>query len=126
MRVMVFVKATKESERGVPPSMVLVEAMGKFNGELIKAGIMKDGGGLRPTSQAKRIRFDGENRTVVDGPFAATNELVSGYWIWEVKSLDEAVAWAKKCPNPMPGPSDLELRPVMSEEDFAEMMAKSA
>ncbi len=125
MRVLVFVKASKESESGVPPSMALAQAMGKYNEELIQAGILKDGDGLHPTSRAKRIHFDGSQRTVIDGPFPQNNELVAGYWVWEVKDMDEAVAWAKKCPNPMPTPSDLELRPVISEADFAEMMAQA-
>lgn len=125
MRVVVFVKATKESEAGVPPSKKLIEDMGKFNEELIKAGIMKDGDGLQPSKKAKRIHFDGAKRTVIDGPFAETKELVAGFWIWEVKDLNEAVEWAKKCPNPMPGPSDLELRAVISEAEFAEMMSRA-
>lgn len=119
MRVMVFVKATEDSERGDLPKAEMFEAMGKFNAQLVEAGIMVDGDGLRPTSAAKRIAFDGASRTVIDGPFAATNELVAGFWIWEVKDLDEAVAWAKRCPNPMPGPSELELRPFYTAEDFA-------
>jgi hypothetical protein len=118
MKVMVMVRATKESEAGVMPSRELLEAMGKFNEELVKAGIMKDGDGLKPTSQGKRIHFDGANRTVKDGPFPV-NETVAGYWIWEVKDMAEAVAWAKKCPNPMPGPSDLEIRPHYEMADFA-------
>jgi len=125
MRVIVFVKATEDSEAGALPSPELIVAMGKYNEELIEAGIMVGGDGLKPSSQAKRIAFDGASRKVIDGPFAETRELVSGFWIWEVKDLDEAIAWAKRCPNPMPGPSDLELRPVVEfETDFAEAMTE--
>lgn len=120
MRVIVFVKATEDSERGVMPSTELLEAMGKFNEELVNAGIMLNGDGLKPTSQAKRIAFNGPNRSVIDGPFAEVRELVAGYWVWEVKDMDEAIAWAKRCPNPMPGPSELEIRPVYGIEDFGE------
>lgn len=122
MRVVVFVKATEDSEQGVLPSTELLEAMGKFNEELVNAGVMLDGDGLKPSSQGKRIAFDGAGRTVIDGPFAETRELVAGYWIWEVKDMDEAIAWARRCPNPMPGPSELEIRPVYGMEDFAESM----
>jgi hypothetical protein len=122
MRVIVFVKATEDSEAGAMPSPELIEAMGKYNEELIEAGIMVGGDGLKPSAQGKRIAFDGDSRTVIDGPFAETRELVAGFWIWEVKDMDEAIAWAKRCPNPMPGPSDLELRPVVTMEDFAEVM----
>ena len=122
MRVIVFVKATEDSEASVLPSPGLIEAMGKYNEELINAGIMVGGDGLKATKYAKRIAFDGASRTVTDGPFAETRELVSGFWIWEVKDMDEAVAWAKRCPNPMPGASDLELRPVITMDDFAEVM----
>jgi len=127
MRVMVFVKATEDSERGLPPAKdmrEMFEAMGKFNDELTKAGIMKDGDGLRPSKDGKRIAFDGARRTVIDGPFTPANELVAGLWIWEVKDMDEAVAWARRCPNPMPGPSELEIRPFYEEADFAELMEK--
>jgi len=124
MRVIVFVKATEDSEASVLPSPELIEAMGKYNEELISAGIMVGGDGLKATKYAKRIAFDGASRTVTDGPFAETRELVSGFWIWEVKDMDEAVAWARRCPNPMPGPSDLELRPVITMEDFAEVMTE--
>ena len=120
MRVIVFVKATEDSERGVMPSTELLEAMGKFNEELVNAGIMLNGDGLKPTSQAKRIAFNGPNRSVIDGPFAEVRELVAGFWVWEVKDMDEAIAWAKRCPNPMPGPSELEIRPVYGIEDFGE------
>jgi hypothetical protein len=126
MRVMVIVKATKDSEAGLPPSSELLEAMGKFNEQLVNAGIMKSGDGLKPSSQGKRIAFDGASRTVYDGPFAETKELIAGYWLWEVKDMDEAVAWAKRCPNPMPGPSELEIRPFYEMEDFAEAMTPEA
>lgn len=123
MRVFVFVKATEESERGALPSPELIEAMGKYNEELINAGVMVGGDGLKPSSQGKRMAFDGDSRTVIDGPFAETRELVAGLWIWEVKDMDEALAWARRCPNPMSGPSELELRPVIEfETDFAETM----
>ena len=125
MRVMVFVKATEDSERGLPPAKDMREMfdeMGKFNDELVKAGIMKDGDGLKPSSHGKRIAFDGKSRTVIDGPFTPASELVAGFWIWEVKDMDEAVAWAKRCPNPMPGPSELEIRPFYEEADFAELV----
>ena len=130
MRVMVIVKATKESEAESHPLEMegaeeMFEQMGRFNEELIKAGIMLAGDGLKPSSHGKRIAFDGAKRTVTDGPFAETRELVAGFWIWEVKDMDEAVEWAKRCPNPMPGPSDLELRPVVEfEKDFAEAMTE--
>ncbi len=120
MRVVVFVKATKDSEQGALPSTELLEAMGKYNEELVNAGIMVGGDGLKPSSQGKRIAFDGPSRTIIDGPFAETRELVAGYWIWEVKDMDEAIAWARRCPNPMPGPSELEIRPVYGIEDFSQ------
>jgi hypothetical protein len=120
MRVMVLVKATKDSEAGVMPSTELFAAMDAFNEELVEAGIMRAGEGLKPSSQGKRIAFDGAKRTVIDGPFAATNELVAGFWIWQVKDMAEAVAWAKRCPNPMPGPSELEIRPFYEAADFGE------
>jgi hypothetical protein len=122
MRVLVFVKATEDSEQGILPSTELLEAMGKFNEELVNAGVMLSGDGLKPSSVGKRVAFDGPNRSVIDGPFAETRELVAGYWVWEVKDMEEALAWAKKCPNPMPGPSELELRPVYGMEDFEENM----
>jgi hypothetical protein len=121
MKVTVFVRATKDSEAGVLPTAELFEAMGKFNEELVKAGIMKMGDGLKPTSQGKRVRFDGASRTVKDGPFPV-NETISGYWIWEVRDMAHAVEWAKKCPNPMPGPSELEIRPHYEMSDFAEVL----
>lgn len=121
MRVMVFVKATEDSEQeGAVPATEMLEAMGKYNEELVNAGIMVGGDGLKPSSYGKRIAFDGPSRTVIDGPFAETRELVAGYWLWEVKDMDEAIAWAKRCPNPMPGPSELEIRPVGGLEDFEE------
>ena len=120
MRVMVLVKATADSEAGAMPSAELFEAMGKFNEELVAAGVMLGGDGLKPSSHGKRIAFDGPNRTVIDGPFAETKELIAGYWIWQVKDLDEAIAWARRCPNPMPGPSELEIRPFYEEADFGE------
>ncbi len=122
MRVVVFVKATEDSEAGVMPSGALVEAMGRFNEELVNAGIMLSGEGLKPSKIGKRVAFDGESRRVIDGPFAETRELISGYWIWEVRDMDEAVEWVKRCPNPMPGPSEIEIRPVYTMEDFAEVM----
>ena len=118
MRVMVMVKATEESEAGVMPSTELLEAMGKYNEELVNAGIMKAGEGLHPSSKGKRVAFDGPNRTVTDGPFAETKELVAGFWLWEVKDMAEAVEWVKRCPNPMPGPSEIEIRPIFEAEDF--------
>src|SRR3546814_1198422 len=113
MRVMVFVKATEDSERGLPPAAemtAMFEAMGKFNEELVKAGVMIEGDGLKPSSAGKRIAFDGANRTVLDGPFVAARELVAGYWVWEVKTMDGALAWAKRCTPPMPGPREIETR----------------
>ncbi|HEY3815415.1 MAG TPA: YciI family protein [Caulobacteraceae bacterium] len=118
MRVMVMVKATKESEAGALPSSELLQAMGKYNEQLIASGIMKDGDGLKPSSAGKRIVFDGPDRAVIDGPFAETKELIAGYWLWEVKDMDEAVAWVKRCPNPMPGPSEIEIRPFYEAADF--------
>jgi hypothetical protein len=120
MRVMVLVKATKDSEGGVMPSTELLETMGKYNEELVKAGIMLAGEGLKPSSQGKRVAFDGVSRTVIDGPFAETGELVAGFWLWQVKDMEEAVAWVKRCPNPMPGPSEIEIRPVFEADDFGE------
>ena len=120
MKVMVLVKATADSEAGVMPSPELLEAMGKFNEELVDAGVMLAGEGLKPTSQAVRIGFDGPSRRVIDGPFAETRELVAGFWLWQVRSLDEAIEWAKRCPNPMPAPSELEIRPLYEAADFGE------
>lgn len=118
MRVMVLVKATKSSEAGEMPDESLLAAMGAYNDELVKAGIMLAGEGLHPTSKGKRIRFSGTKRTVIDGPFAETRELVAGFWLWQVKSMEEAIEWAKRCPNPMPTDSDLEIRPLFEAEDF--------
>ncbi|WP_341910132.1 YciI family protein [Ferrovibrio terrae] len=122
MRVMVIVKATKDSEAGIMPSTELLEAMGKYNEELANAGIMLAGDGLHPSSKGKRVAFDGPNRTVIDGPFAATSELIAGFWIWQVKDMAEAVAWVKRCPNPMPGPSEIEIRPLFEMADFGEAL----
>jgi hypothetical protein len=122
MRVMVLVKATEDSEKGffpTPETLAMMEAMGRFNDELIKAGVLRDGDGLKPSSQGKRVAFDGPGRTVIDGPFPQTRELVAGFWLWEVKDMDEAVAWVKRCPNPMAGPSEIEIRPLYEEADFA-------
>jgi hypothetical protein len=119
MRVMVIVKATKHSEAGVMPSEKLLAEMGKFNEELVKAGVMLAGDGLHPSSRGKRVRFSGGQKSVVDGPFAETKELVAGYWIWQVKSMDEALEWVRRCPDPMPGEeSEIEIRPVFEAEDF--------
>lgn len=126
MRVMVIVKATKDSEAGVMPSKELVTAMGNYNEELVKAGIMLAGDGLKPSSQGKRVLFSGSTRTVIDGPFAETKELVAGYWIWQVRSMDEAVEWLKRCPNPMPGESDVEIRPVYELTDLGENFTPEA
>ena len=120
MRVMVIVKATRESEAGEMPTTELLTAMGRYNEELVKAGVMLAGEGLHPSARGKRVRFAGSERTVVDGPFAATTELVAGFWLWQVASMDEAVAWARRCPNPMPGGGELELRPVFEAEDFGD------
>ncbi|WP_420145031.1 YciI family protein [Sphingobium sp.] len=122
MRVMVLVKATQDSERGFEPgpqSAAMMEAMGRFNDALRDAGILVMADGLTPSSQGKRIAFDGDNRTVIDGPFAHPDQLVAGFWLWDVRDMDEAVAWAKRCPNPMPGPSMLEIRPFYDLNDFA-------
>ena len=118
MRVMVIIKANERSEAGVMPSEQLMTEMGKFNEELVKAGVMLDGDGLHPSSKGKRIKFDGDKRTVVDGPFAETKELIAGYWVWKVNSMEEAVDWAKRCPNPMGEEGEIELRPFFEAEDF--------
>jgi len=120
MRVMVMVKATSDSEAGTMPSTELLQAMGKYNEALINAGIMQAGEGLHPSSKGKRIAFDDANRTVIDGPFAHTRELVAGFWLWQVKDMDEAIAWVKRCPNPMPGPSEIEIRPIFDIADFGD------
>lgn len=122
MRVMVIVKANKDSEAGVLPSTELLTAMGKFNEELVNAGVMLAGEGLQASSKGKRVRFTGNNRTVIDGPFPETKELIAGYWMWQVKSMDEAVEWLKKCPNPGCEDSEVEIRPVFEAEDFGEAM----
>ena len=119
MKVMVIVKATKNSEAGVMPSEQLLSAMGKYNEQLVNAGVMLAGDGLKPSGLGKRIKFSGGKRTVVDGPFAETKELIAGYWIWQVRSMEEAVEWARRCPDPMPGEdAELEIRPVFEAEDF--------
>jgi len=118
MRFMVMVKATKESEAGMMPDEKMFAAMGKFNEELIKAGIMLAADGLQPSSKGARVRFSGTKRTVIDGPFAETKELVAGYWIWKVKSKEEAIEWVKRCPNPMPTDSEIEIRQIFEAEDF--------
>ena len=120
MRVMVLVKATRDSEAGIMPPTELLEAMGKYNEQLVNAGIMLDGEGLKPSVEGKRVAFDGPSRTVIDGPFAETRELVAGFWMWEVKDLAEAVEWVKRCPNPMLGPSEIEIRPVFELADFGD------
>ena len=118
MRVMVMVKATRQSEAGVMPDERLLADMGRFNEELVKAGIMLAGEGLHPSSKGARVRFSGTSREVVDGPFAETQELVAGFWLWQVRSMDEAIEWVRRCPNPHAGPSEIEIRPVFEEEDF--------
>ncbi len=125
MKVMILIKATKESEEGVMPSIELIHAMGRYNQELIDAGIHLAGEGLKPTSAGKRVTFDDANRTVADGPFENTEDLVAGFWLWQVKDMDEAVEWLKRCPNPMPGPSVVEIRPIYDEADFAEWMKQA-
>ncbi len=122
MRVMVMVKATSDSETGVMPSTEMLEAMGNYNEELVKAGVMLGGDGLHPSAKGKRVAFDGPGRTVINGPFAETRELVAGFWLWEVKDMAEAVEWVKRCPNPMPGPSEIEIRPVFEAADFGDAM----
>ena len=115
---MIIVKATKDSEAGVMPSEQLLTEMGKYNEELVKAGVMLAGEGLQPSSKGARVRFSGSRRTVIDGPFAETKELIAGYWLWQVKSKAEAIEWVKRCPNPMPGESEIEIRQVFEAEDF--------
>lgn len=126
MRVMVIVKANKDSEAGVMPSQELLAQMGNFNEELVKAGVMLAGEGLHPSSKGKRVRFSGAKRTVIDGPFAETKELVAGFWVWKVKSMDEAIEWARKCPNPHPGESELEIRPIFEAADFGDEFTSEA
>ena len=118
MRFMVIVKANKDSEAGVPPDQKILAEMGKFNEELVKAGVMLAGEGLQASSKGARVRFEGSRRTVVDGPFAETKELVAGFWLWQVKSKEEAIEWVKRCPNPHPGESEIEIRQVFEAEDF--------
>ena len=120
MRFMVIVRATKDSEAGALPSEELLTAMGKYNEELAKAGILLAGEGLQPSSKGARVRFSGAKRTVIDGPFAETKELIAGFWLWKVKSKEEAIEWVKRCPNPMPGDSEIEIRQVFEAEDFGE------
>jgi len=122
MKVMVLVKATKDSEAGVMPSQLLLTEMGKFNEELVKAGVMLGGDGLHPTSKAARVRFSGKDRMVIDGPFTETKALLAGYWIWQVKSMQEAIDWVKRCPNPHPETCELEIRPVFEPADFGAAM----
>jgi hypothetical protein len=117
---MVIVKASKESEAGVLPDTEILTKMGKYNEELVKAGIMLAGEGLQPTSKAKRVRFSGDRRTVIDGPFTETKELIAGYWMWQVRSMEEAVEWLKRCPNPHPGETEVEIRPVFEANDLGE------
>ena len=122
MRVIVLIRATSDSEAGVMPSAELIEAMGDYNRELMEAGIMRGGEGIKPSSEGKRVAFNGKGRTVIDGPFPDVGELVSGFWLWEVKDMDEAVEWVKRSPNPMPGPSEMEIRPLFEVADFGEAM----
>jgi hypothetical protein len=118
MRFMVIVKANKDSEAGIMPKQKLLEEMGKFNEELVKAGVLLAGDGLQPSSKGKRVRFSGDKRTVIDGPFAETKELIAGFWLWQVRSMEEAVEWLKRCPNPCEGESEIEIRQVFEAEDF--------
>ena len=123
MRVMVIIKATENSEKGAPPTEELITAMGAFNEELVKAGVMLAGDGLRPSREGKRVRFGAGKKTVIDGPFAETKELIAGFWIWQVRSMEEALEWVRRCPDPMPGEeSDVEIRPLYEIEDFAEAL----
>jgi hypothetical protein len=122
MRVMVIIKANADSEAGVMPSEQLLREMGDYNEELVKAGIMLAGDGLHPSSKGARVRFSGDQRTVIDGPFAETKELIAGFWIWQVKSLEEAIEWLKRCPNPMNEESEVEIRPIFEMEDFGAEM----
>ncbi len=118
MRCIVMVKASKDSEAGVMPSRELLEEMGKFNEELVKAGVLLAAEGLQPSSKGKRVRFSGTKRSVIDGPFTETKELIAGFWLWQVRSMEEAVEWVKRCPNPMPGESEIEIRQVFEAKDF--------
>jgi hypothetical protein len=118
VKVMVLVKATKDSEAGIMPTQTALAEMGRFNEELVKAGVLLAADGLRPSSQGKRVQFSGRDRRVADGPFSETRELVAGFWLWQVRSLEEAVEWVKRCPNPMPGDSEIEIRPIFNWDDF--------
>ena len=122
MKVMVLIKATEDSEAGVMPSEQLLTEMGQYNEALVKAGIMLAGDGLHPNSKGARVTVSGTNRSVIDGPFTETKELIAGFWIWQVQSMDEAIAWVKRCPNPMPGESEIEIRPIFTAEDFGESL----
>lgn len=122
MRAMILVKATKDSEAGILPSTELLEAMGRYNEDLVNAGVMLAGEGLHPSSRGMRVIFDGPDRTVIDGPFAQTEELVAGFWLWEVKDLEDAVQWVKRCPNPMLTTSEIEIRPVFEAADFGDAL----
>ncbi len=122
MRFMIIVKATKDSEAGVMPSKQLLTEMGKYNEELVKAGVMLAGEGLQPSLKGARVRFSGSRRTVIDGPFAETKELIAGFWLWQVKSKEEAIEWVKRCPNPMKGESEIEIRQVFEAEDFGDAL----
>src|SRR5882672_991533 len=126
MKFMIMVKATKASEAGVMPDEKLLTDMGKFNEELVKAGVMLAGEGLQPSSKGARVRFSGAKRSVIDGPFAETKELIAGFWIWQVKSKEEALEWVKRCPNPMPGESEIEIRQVFEAEDFGAQLTPEA
>ena len=126
MRVMVIVKANKDSESGQLPDEKILKEMGNFNEQLVKAGVMLAGEGLKSSKYGKRIKFDGKKRTVTDGPFAETKELVAGFWIWKVKNLQEAIEWVKKCPNPMPGKSEIEIRQIFEAEDFGDNLSPEA
>ena len=120
MRVMALIKATAESEAGVMPSAELLEAMGKYNQELVEAGVMLAGEGIKPSAQGKRVVLDGDTNAITDGPFAETNQLIAGFWVWQVKDMDEAVAWVKRCPQPMPGMAEIEIRPLYEAGDFGQ------
>lgn len=120
MRVVVLVKATKDSEAGLLPQTDMLEAMGRYNEQLVAAGVMLAGDGLKPTKDGRRVRFDGDSRTVIDGPFGVTEELVAGFWVWQVRDLDEATEWVKRCPNPMLEASEIDIRPVFELEDFGD------
>src|SRR5882762_6774130 len=126
MRFMIMVKATKDSEAGVLPDEKLLTEMGKFNEQLVKAGVMLAGEGLQPSSKGARVRFSGAKRSVIDGPFVETKELVAGFWMWKVKSKEEAIEWVKRCPNPMPGDSEIEIRQVFEAEDFGAALTPEA